>query len=132
MRKEPSEEYLMDTSCWTECYNDTRIGKSIEKVTGSYKKYTATAVIGELRNNFRDDRFFAVKAMVLQKSETIHCDEDISQLAGQLRKDKPGDSRVSWVDYVIVATAKVKQLTVCSTDHHFDHFKTLIKVKIFE
>jgi predicted nucleic acid-binding protein len=132
LRKEPDEEYLIDTSCWIECYNDTQTGKKIEKATGDRRRYTATAVIGELRNNIRNDEFFAVKAMVLSKSETIHCDEDISQLAGQLRKDKPGGSRVSWVDYIIVATAKVKQLTVCSTDHHFDHFKTLIKVKIFE
>jgi len=54
----------------------------------------------------------------------------IAEYAGQLKKDKP-IKRMSWVDYSIVATAKVNNLTVCSTDHHFDAFKTIIGVKVF-
>ncbi|MHB8546330.1 MAG: type II toxin-antitoxin system VapC family toxin [Nitrosotalea sp.] len=132
MKVDNNIEYLIDTSCWMEYHNNTDIGKKIKKIIKDGKRYTPTAVIGELRNNIRNDKFFAIKATVLTESETIHCDDNISEFAGQLRKDKPGGTRISWVDYIIVATAKVRGLTVCSTDHHFDHFKGIIDVKIFE
>ena len=118
-------EYLVDTSCWIEWYNDTTTGKKIEKKLKDKIKYTPTATIGELRKNIRDERFFKIKAFVLQNSQTIQCDDNISELAGQLKKDTKV-RRIGWVDYIIVATAKVKDLTVCSTDHHFEGFKKII------
>ena len=131
MKPGGAREYLMDTSSWIEFYKKTIVGKKIQQATKDSKKYTPTAVIGELRNIIRDESFFKIKAMVLQESETIHCNDNISEYAGQLRKDRP-NKRISWVDYIIVATAKVNELTICSTDHHFDFFKNIINVKVWD
>jgi len=124
-------EYLLDTSCWLEWYNKTPTGLIIEKKLKNKIKYTPTATIGELRKNIRDERFFKVKAFVLQNSETIQCDDNISEFAGQLKKDSK-NKRIGWVDFIIVSTAKVKRLTVCSTDHHFNEFKKIIDIMVFE
>lgn len=132
MKRKKDVEYLLDTSCWIEWEKQSKIGKQIEKTLTGQKKYTATAVLGELRKKITwDQRFFRIKALVLRESETIHCDDDISQLAGQFKKDKPV-RRMGWVDYIIVSTSKVKHLTVCSTDHHFNEFKKTINVIVFE
>lgn len=128
---ENTQEYLLDTSCWMEWYNQTKTGKKIEKFLHGKTKFTPSSVIGELRKNIKDENFFKMKSFVLGQSETINCDDNISEFAGQLKKDL-GGSRISWVDFVIIATAKVKDLKVCSTDHHFDGFKNIINVKIFE
>jgi len=131
LKEKKKKEYLLDTSCWFEWHKQSPIGKKIEKKLKNEIKYTPTAAIGELRKIIRDERFFKVKAFVLQNSETVPCDDNISELAGQLKKDSKV-KRVGWVDHIMVATAKVKTLTVCSTDHHFDGFKKIIDIIVFE
>ena len=130
MKRNTNVEYLLDTSCWIEWSKESKIGKFIQKKLKKKKKYTASSVIGELRYLIKTDRYFKVKSLVEFESEIIPYDEEIAEYAGQLKKDKPV-KRVGWVDYTIVATAKVKNLVVCSTDHHFDAFKNIIGVVIF-
>jgi len=126
-----NSEYLLDTSCWLEWYNETKVGKKIKNRLKNEKRFTASLVIGELRHLIKTERYFKVKAFVLNQSEIIPYDENISELAGQLKKDTKA-KRIGWVDYAIAATAKVKNLTVCSTDHQFLTFKSIIGVMIFE
>lgn len=112
-------------------FDASPLGKKIDRILSNKKKFTPAAAIGELRRIYRDHQYFKIKSFVVTNSETIQCDDNISELAGQLKKDKSG-TRIGWVDFIIIATAKVKNLTVCSTDHHFDQFNKIIDIQIFE
>ena len=122
--------YLMDTSCWMEWQKGSDVGVRVERFLRGKRVFTPSSALGELRKNM-GDRYYKIKALILRESETISCDDEISEYAGYLKKTKVVTG-MSWVDYVIVSAAKNRGLTVCSTDHHFTHFRDIVGVRLFE
>lgn len=121
--------YLVDTSCWMERMRGTPIGIKVGHLLRGKRVYTPSSALGELRNNMGDN-YNKIKALIMKEGETIHCDDEISEYAGYLKKTRKVKG-MSWVDYVIVASAKVRGLIICSTDHHFTHFRDIIRLKLF-
>lgn len=124
------DAYMVDTSCWIEWHKETRIGSRIQRFLDGKKCYTPSSVIGELRN-LHGENFFKIKSVVISNSTTINCDDRISERAGLLKREG-GPRRMGWVDYVVLASAIDRNAGVCSTDHHFDRFRKVVRVKLFD
>lgn len=120
----------MDTSCWMEWQKGSDIGVRVRRLLRGKRVFTPSSALGELRRNMGDG-YYRIKALILKESETISCDDDISEYAGYLKKIRVV-AGMSWVDYVIVSAARRHGLTVCSTDHHFMHFRDIVGVRLFE
>lgn len=121
--------YLMDTSCWMEWQKGSDIGVRVRRLLRGKRVFTPSSALGELRR-IMGDNYYKIKALILEESETISCDDDISEYAGYLKKIK-SVTGMSWVDYVIVSAARKHGLTICSTDHHFTHFTHIVGVRLF-
>lgn len=107
----------------------TPTGTKVGNLLRGKRVYTPSSALGELRNNMGDS-YYKIKALIMKEGETINCDDEISEYAGYLRKTRQVKG-MSWVDYVIVSSAKVHGLIICSTDHHFTHFRDIIRLRLF-
>lgn len=120
---------MVDTSCWIEWHRRTQTGVEIQNFLEERTCLTPSSVIGELRNLYNDS-FFRIKSLVISNSTTVNCDDRISEQAGLLKK-KGRVRKMGWVDYVVLASAIVRDAVVCTTDHHFDSYRGIVGVKLF-
>ena len=120
---------MVDTSCWMEWHRRTRTGAEIQNFLEGRTCLTPSPVIGELRN-LCNDGFYRIKSLVISNSTAVNCDDRISEQAGLLKK-KGRVRKMGWVDYVVLASAIVKDAAVCTTDHHFDSYRGIVDAKLF-
>jgi len=113
---------VVDSFAWFEYFLGTSPGEVVRSYIGEGKTLTPTIVIAELSEKYSRlgidfrERFKFMKL----RSQLIHLDESIAELAGRLSLERKKKAKHwSFADSVVLATARLGNHEIITGDEHF-------------
>ncbi len=120
---------LLDTSAWIELFIRSNKGKKMGYIVGNEKCYTSIVSLAEISNWALKQNLdpSGLKEIVTGLAEILDIDIDLAILAGELNyKMKKTVKDFGMIDSIILATARVYDMKIVTTDRHFKDLENVI------
>lgn len=120
---------LLDTSAWIELFIESPKGSGVKSMVENKESYFSIVSVPEIvvwsfRNN-KNPYFFLDR--MKKASDIISINEAISILAGELNyKMKKSVKDFGMIDSIILATSRIYDLKIVTTDPHFKDLDNVI------
>ncbi len=124
---------LFDTSVWIEYFSGTKLGEHVRKLLQSEKSlFTNPLSLAELTQwaaKYNKDKS-KILPVLYKRSRLIELTDDILETAGSdYNKLRTIKEKISMVDIIIYASARVHNLTLFTKDRDFENLPSVELLK---